>query len=300
MFQHCSALRAARLAVGDHHRRGRGPGLAPIAAGSQPARAYTRSATPRRDFRYIEINRRLRELHPRIVAEVVAAMQRLGGTIRRDPKTTADRQRRVHRVQIACCLTTMQAIPGLLPDTVCILIHRRCAPGRGQPRLLDYYLLPAIAIAVGWPMTTASASMPTASRASTTCSAWPSGCTCARQPEPMGGDVAGAAAPPALPARVAAPQAATVRSIPVHRARVLIPRSRSKKTFAEIVDNITALGLKRPITVTIGGADDDGPRYDLVCGQAEEAYRGPRRAARRAPGQPGAAYSSTATCASTC
>ena len=81
-------------------------------------------------------------------------------------------------------------------------------------------------------------------------------------------------APPVLPARVAAPQAATVQSIPVHRVRVLNPRSRSKKTFAEIVDNIAALGLKRPITVTIGGADDDGPRYDLVCGQGRlEAYQ---------------------------
>ena len=87
-------------------------------------------------------------------------------------------------------------------------------------------------------------------------------------------DVAPSAPPPALPARVAAPQAATVRSIPVHRVRVLNPRSRSKKTFAEIVDNIAALGLKRPITVTVGGADDDGPRYDLVCGQGRlEAYQ---------------------------
>lgn len=90
----------------------------------------------------------------------------------------------------------------------------------------------------------------------------------------MGGDVAGAAAPPALPPRVAAPQAATVRSIPVHRVRVLNPRSRGKKTFTEIVDNIAALGLKRPITVTAGGADDDGPLYDLVCGQGRlEAYQ---------------------------
>ena len=50
----------------------------------------------------------------------------------------------------------------------------------------------------------------------------------------------------------------------MHRVRVLNPRSRGWKIFAEIVDNIAALGLKRPITVTIGGADDDGPLYDLV------------------------------------
>ena len=38
-------------------------------------RAYTLVGyTPDRDFRYLEINRRVRELHPRIVAEVVAAM----------------------------------------------------------------------------------------------------------------------------------------------------------------------------------------------------------------------------------
>ena len=58
-------------------------------------------------------------------------------------------------------------------------------------------------------------------------------------------DVAGSAPPPALPARVVEPQAAAVRSIPVHRVRVLNPRCRSKKTFAEIVDNIHADARKK-------------------------------------------------------
>lgn len=64
-----------------------------------------------------------------------------------------------------------------------------------------------------------------------------------------------------------------IRSIPIDRIRVLNPRSRSKKVFASIVENIAAIGLKRPITVTEmrGGTES---RYDLVCGQGRlEAFQ---------------------------
>ena len=54
--------------------------------------------------------------------------------------------------------------------------------------------------------------------------------------------------------------------IPTDRITVLNPSVRNKKIFMEIISNIAELGLKKPITVT-RREDDDGPRYDLVCGQ---------------------------------
>lgn len=64
-----------------------------------------------------------------------------------------------------------------------------------------------------------------------------------------------------------------VEMIPIDRVTVINPRVRNKRIFAEIVSNISELGLKRPITVT-RREDPDSPRYDLVCGQGRlEAYQ---------------------------
>jgi ParB family transcriptional regulator, chromosome partitioning protein len=64
-----------------------------------------------------------------------------------------------------------------------------------------------------------------------------------------------------------------VEMIPIDRITVLNPRVRNKKIFREIISNIGELGLKKPITVT-RRADENGPRYDLVCGQGRlEAYQ---------------------------
>lgn len=53
---------------------------------------------------------------------------------------------------------------------------------------------------------------------------------------------------------------------------VVNPRIRNAKVFREIVENISAIGLKRPITVTKKSGQAE--RYDLVCGQGRlEAYR---------------------------
>jgi len=61
--------------------------------------------------------------------------------------------------------------------------------------------------------------------------------------------------------------------IPIDRITVVNPRVRNRKVFREIVDNIAELGLKRPITVT-PREREDGPGYDLVCGQGRlEAYQ---------------------------
>ena len=51
------------------------------------------------------------------------------------------------------------------------------------------------------------------------------------------------------------------------------PRVRNKKAFKEIVENISEIGLKKPITVARRDTPE-GPRYDLVCGQGRlEAFR---------------------------
>ena len=61
--------------------------------------------------------------------------------------------------------------------------------------------------------------------------------------------------------------------IPISRITVLNPRARNKRQHREIVNNIEAIGLKRPITVS-GVMDAGGPRYDLICGEGRlEAFQ---------------------------
>ena len=62
-----------------------------------------------------------------------------------------------------------------------------------------------------------------------------------------------------------------IKMIPVAEIRVLNPRARNKTKFLEIVGNISKIGLKKPITVSVRGGGEPG--YDLVCGQGRlEAY----------------------------
>ncbi|HEY3821850.1 MAG TPA: plasmid partitioning protein RepB C-terminal domain-containing protein [Polyangiaceae bacterium] len=64
----------------------------------------------------------------------------------------------------------------------------------------------------------------------------------------------------------------TVRMIPIDKVHILNPRARGKAKFKEIVANISKVGLRKPITVSVRGRDDDS--YDLVCGQGRlEAYQ---------------------------
>lgn len=58
-----------------------------------------------------------------------------------------------------------------------------------------------------------------------------------------------------------------IEKIPIAQIRVVNPRSRNRKTFQGIVNNIGTVGLKKPITVSHRSADEDGTEYDLVCGQ---------------------------------
>lgn len=64
-----------------------------------------------------------------------------------------------------------------------------------------------------------------------------------------------------------------VEMIPISRITVLNPRARNKRQHREIVNNIEAIGLKRPITVS-RRAGEGSPRYDLVCGEGRlEAFQ---------------------------
>lgn len=66
--------------------------------------------------------------------------------------------------------------------------------------------------------------------------------------------------------------AGTVQLIRVSEIAVVNPRVRNKKSFRELVENISVLGLKKPITVSRSDGDDNST-YDLVCGQGRlEAF----------------------------
>jgi ParB family chromosome partitioning protein len=65
-----------------------------------------------------------------------------------------------------------------------------------------------------------------------------------------------------------------VRLIPINRIEVLNSRERNTKVFEEIVGNIKAIGLKKPITVTQREGADGEPKYVLVCGEGRlNAFR---------------------------
>lgn len=65
-----------------------------------------------------------------------------------------------------------------------------------------------------------------------------------------------------------------VEMIPLDAINVLNPRVRNRKQHVEIIENIRAIGLKRPITVCRRGTIEGEPQFDLVCGQGRlEAFR---------------------------
>ncbi|MBF0626472.1 MAG: recombinase family protein [Magnetococcales bacterium] len=104
---------------------------------------------PGRDYRYIEINRQLRRLHPEAVAQMIAGIEGIGGVVKHDPVTdllTVNREFTVSLV-IARHRETLTGASrwfirfdtGLCPD---ISVVARMAPGNTAIR--DYYLLPAL------------------------------------------------------------------------------------------------------------------------------------------------------------
>lgn len=65
-----------------------------------------------------------------------------------------------------------------------------------------------------------------------------------------------------------------VTFVPIERIEILNSRDRNMKVFEEIVENIRAIGLKKPITVTERPGADGAPAYVLVCGEGRlNAFR---------------------------
>lgn len=105
--------------------------------------------SPDRDYRYIEINRALRRLHPNIVAEVLAGIEQAGGSVKQDSSTdllTINNEFTASVVVVRCQATAAGSLRwqirfdvGLWPDiTVAVRMD-----GANQ-NALDYYLLPRI------------------------------------------------------------------------------------------------------------------------------------------------------------
>jgi len=70
------------------------------------------------------------------------------------------------------------------------------------------------------------------------------------------------------------PTPGELQMIPIDQIEVLNPRERNERVFDEIVGNIRAVGLKKPVTVT-PRVDGNGRRYFLlVCGEGRlKAFR---------------------------
>lgn len=72
----------------------------------------------------------------------------------------------------------------------------------------------------------------------------------------------------------AQPALGEVRQIAIELIEVLNPRERNSRAFSEIVANIRAIGLKKPIVVTPRPHADGTERYLLICGEGRmKAFR---------------------------
>jgi DNA invertase Pin-like site-specific DNA recombinase len=105
--------------------------------------------SPLRDYHYVEVNRALRALHPGVVAETIASIERLGGIVRADPVTDllTINDEFTASIVIARCFSTaigslrwkIRLDAALRPD---ITVAARMDALNLQ--ILDYYLLPRI------------------------------------------------------------------------------------------------------------------------------------------------------------
>jgi hypothetical protein len=104
---------------------------------------------PDRDYRYIEINRAIRRMHPQIVTDTIAGMEKAGGRVKQDHATdllTINEEFTASIVVVRCRTTPAGSLrwlihfdTGLWPDiTVAVRMDQ---PNRDA---LDYYLLPRI------------------------------------------------------------------------------------------------------------------------------------------------------------
>jgi hypothetical protein len=107
--------------------------------------------SPARDYRYIEINRALRDMHPAVVANAIAEIRSAGGEVKQDPRTDLLRINAEFTASIVVvrCFRTPNGVlrwkirldTGLRPD---ITIAVRMDADNQAAR--DHYLLPWIDI----------------------------------------------------------------------------------------------------------------------------------------------------------
>lgn len=107
--------------------------------------------TPERDYRYIEINRQLRQLHPDLIAAVVDALEGVGGTVQQlendlmlinDQFTVSIVLSRCQETKAGTRRWLIRLDEGLSPD-LSIAVRMDVA----NRAALDYYLLPSIDVA---------------------------------------------------------------------------------------------------------------------------------------------------------
>jgi DNA invertase Pin-like site-specific DNA recombinase len=107
--------------------------------------------TPERDYEYIETNRRLRALHPELVANIIKQLEELGAQVRQDDRTDllVINDEFTASIVLSRCKPTpagslrwlIRLDQGLVPD---ITIAARMDAGNAEPT--DFYLLPHIDI----------------------------------------------------------------------------------------------------------------------------------------------------------
>jgi DNA invertase Pin-like site-specific DNA recombinase len=113
-------------------------------------RAYTLVGfTPEHDYRYLEINRALRRLHPGVVTDVLHGIRSSGGIVTQDASTdllSVNREFSASVVVVRCRQTAAGSLrwkirldEGLKPD---LTVAVRMNPDNATP--LDYYLLPRL------------------------------------------------------------------------------------------------------------------------------------------------------------
>jgi DNA invertase Pin-like site-specific DNA recombinase len=107
--------------------------------------------TPERDYEFVETNRQLRLMYPKVVADVIERIRQLGGAISSDPTTDliTVNSEFTASIVIARCRQTdsgqfrwlIRLDAGLKPD---ITVALRMNADNREP--FDYYLLPALAL----------------------------------------------------------------------------------------------------------------------------------------------------------
>lgn len=113
-------------------------------------RAYALAGfSPARDYRYLEINRKLRSLHPTLVDEVLAGLRLAGGIVIRNPLTdilTINEEFTASIIIVRCLRTSAGSLrwklrldTALKPD---LTVAVRMDENNTVPR--DYYLLPRL------------------------------------------------------------------------------------------------------------------------------------------------------------